>query len=335
MAGVTESSAKTARARSGRWTGAVLILALVMTGMTAALVLRARLLSAAHLRLARAQFDRVRVDMAAQSAVRVALQRLAEDEDLLTDHTNEAWAVEQRYIDPAGIDVRCRVYDVCARFDLNNLSLVATDGAGERSESIAMDLLTLCGDYNPVAVVSAWKDWVDEDQEGVYEGYRYEREELDVRPPDQPALCSREWTLTMGASRAYWNGEPRDRLEYRLKPRPRDLFCTAPMARKAPMRVNVNTASAWVLTGVFGLEHESLVRYIVDMRSLTPLQDLSFFSRQLSPADIERIEPFVDVKSGFYRVEAAASEGRVKRRVFAYVQRAGDGTVQVLDWIQR
>lgn len=318
--------------RGMRRQGAVLLFALVMLGAVSATVLHAQFRARANLRRERAAVEKLRTDTAALLAAHEAMRALADDEDLLTDHTNEAWAAERAYEDPSGITTRARVYDACARFDINNLSVLTTHRTARRADDMMMDILTACGDYNPVAKVDALKDWVDEDGEGVYEDRYYGQRERGYAPPNRPARTRDELLSVPGFTRSYFDDGERDDIQDILRPRPDECLAVLPVDRRAPIRVNVNTAPRAVLIGCFGLEREQVVRYILYMRTVRPLQDLSALADMLTPAEIESAERMLDVKSSFYRIETESFSADAFSRVTALVQRDRDGTVSVMRW---
>ena len=311
--------------------GMVLILVLLVLALVSALVIEAQVSSRAALRREREALLRTRLELAAADAARLALQRLADDPDLAVDSTNEEWAASAEVMDPAGLTIWTWVEDENRYFDLNNLALPARPSWRPAAE-IVMDLLTLCGDFEPVGKADALGDWLDDNAEGAWETGFYR----ELKPPYAAAnrvlLSWTELLLVRGFSRDLFARKTRYGLRGAFQADLVDQVTILPAAREAPVPVNLNTAGEDVLRGVLGIQRDELVRLILTRRARAPLRSVETALAMLDKETRAALAPYLDVRSHFFRVDvrADAEDQSVRLRVVA--RRQKDGLVEVLQW---
>lgn len=320
-------------ATSSDESGAVLILVLIMLGLVAGLVLQAQTAARAALRQRQASVLTAQLQHAATDAAHAALQRLADDEDLVVDHTNEAWAITREVKDPSGITTRVRILDESRCFDVNNLAVTATGNSTRTADDIVMDIMTLCGDFSPVERVEALKDWIDGDDDGTGESAYYKTLTPPYRPANRILYSWGEWAQVRGFSRAFFERHPRHSALEVFNADVVDCLTVVPLPRARPLPVNVNTASKEVLLGVLGLDREDLVAAILFQRALGPIRSVETSAISADPQFLRTAGRYLDVKSSAFVVDVQAyAEGRTEHlRVLA--RRDTQGDVDAIQWV--
>lgn len=313
--------------------GGVLVLMLVLTGLVAALLLQSQALARARSARDALTRERAELRLAATEGVRAALRRLADDEDLGVDTTNEAWAATLDLETPLGLSTRVRVRDEQARFDLNNLAVPSAPGQ-RSSEDAALDLQTLCGEFAPTPRTEALRDFIDDNNAGAKEADFYLRREPPSRCPDRVLYGWRELMEVDG-----WdtNALARRPLESTLRSFDASLVDNVtllPLARSRPLAVNINTASRETLRAVVGLENDTLVDTILTLRAIRPIRQLDVFAVAIGADAFERIRPLLDVRSRYFRIESAAESRERRLTLFVLATRQDDGRVEIVQWAE-
>ena len=191
-----------------RRSGVALVVVVVLLGVVAALVMQAQVTARARLRLEASTLNRIRLEHAAADAVFHALERLADDEDLLVDHDDEAWAEPVETERPDGITTRVLIEDAQRRFDLNNLYVESASLDPASARRMASDLFTLCGAFSPQAQLDALRDWIDPDQDGFREQRYYEEQEPSRRVPNRWLASAAELFEVEGFTREQFEPRP-------------------------------------------------------------------------------------------------------------------------------
>ncbi len=313
--------------------GAILLLTLVVLALIAALLVQVRIAASLAARHAEASLLRDRLSHAAAVAARDAMRRLALPDGAIPG-TNDLLKSSWEISDPTGISSAVRVTDENRFFDLNNLAVAATGNPAARSAvDMVMDLMTLCGDFTSVARAEALLDWIDEDDEGLYESNLYAR-----REPPYPALNRvlygmQELLSVEGFDRELFNRQAYGGRTDLFRAQLTDCVTILPRPRSAPVPVNVNTASRPVLLAVLGLEEDKAVDGILAMRSARPLPTPDKALVLVGPALRESLRPYLDVQSHFYRIEVHSfADGQsVDLRVLVY--RSPEGRVETIQWV--
>jgi type II secretory pathway component PulK len=313
--------------------GAVLVLTLVVLALLTGLLVQVQLRARGELRTAEAAVLHHRLQHAATDATRSALALLAEDDNLLFDATNEPWASPVEVRDPTGIETAVRITDENRYFDVNNLVFAPAEGTPRSAADIVMDVMTLCGDFSPVARVEALTDWVDADASGFRESRFYQEKRPPYRTPNRVLYAWRELLWVEGFNREFFR--PRSGL------RPKKLFqedlvnclTVLPFPRSRAVPVNLNTANRAVLMGLFGLGRDDIVDGILAMRAIRPLVSLGPVSSLAEPPLMKSIGAYLAVHSTVFRVEARAYADQGAVDLHALVRRGPEGDLQVLQWV--
>jgi len=308
------------RAAAGRGarSGLALPVALVLGAALSALALHALAAERARTRLAESAARSRRLGAAAGAEALRRLRELAADADRLVDHPGEDWAKDAAYALPGGIRVSSRVEDENRRFNLNNLALSAADSVTRPVAAALAELLALAGAGDPRRRVESLRAAL--------------RNPDDAAEPRFRPLC--DWgqlTDIEGFDRDFLE---RDADGVRRRLRPADALTVAPSDVLRPMPLNLNTAPAEVLAGLFGRERPDIVRSVEALREGAPLRSLVPLARRMDPVAFTRLAPWISVHSTFFRVTARAADPRGERVVMALASRELDGRVRILEWAE-
>lgn len=309
--------------------GSVLILVLILLGLIAGLCLEVQVQARLLARRTESDLSQARLQRAATDAALHALQRLADDEDLQVDATNEAWSAVEDVTGPLGIATRVRVVDEDRFFDLNNLALDPSPSYRPAAE-ILKDLMTLCGDFTPTLAANALADWTDAGEDGARESFFYR----ELKPPYTcPNRLLPGWGELLDI-----DGWTRERFQRRSREALREAFAgnlidcvtVIPVTRNQPFSVNVNTASREVLQALFGIGNEAVTDTIVAMRQYSPLRSLDQLALVGDPRLYESVRPYLSLRSNFFSVEAQAYHEERTEVVRLLAQRDSSGRVRVV-----
>ena len=120
-----------------------------------------------------------------------------------------------------------------------------------------MDLLTLCGDFEPVGKVDALADWLDDNAEGAWESDYYR----DLEPPYAAAnrmlFSWSELLAVRGFSREMLARSPAIRSAAPFRPTCMEQVTVLPIERDSLVPVNLNTVGPDVLRGLLGMQSGS------------------------------------------------------------------------------
>ena len=313
--------------------GGVLILVLILVGLVSALLVQTHTrVRTRSMREHHAQ-DRTALRQAATDAVLTALQRLADDEDLGVDGTNEAWAARREYETPLGISLISQVHDGQARFDLNNLHPPSAP-LRRTSEEIALDLQTLCGDFNPGPGTGALRDFVDADQNGPREAAYYRQLAPARLCPNRVLYGWHELFSIDGWSPERLARKPREAGIRGFNASLVDHITLIPATRTQPVPININTAARETLLAVMGIDQEQMVDTVLTLRAIRPIRRLDVFAVTAGPEVFDRIAPHLDVRSRYFRAAARAYRDGRSLTVESWVRRQDDGRVEILQWLE-
>ena len=324
---------KSAAVPAGEKDGAALVLVLILLALIAGLVTETQIAARISLRHQQTRLLQARLQNAAADAAWHALRKLADDEDLAVDHTNEAWSATEEVTDPAGIATRVKVTDRDGRFDLNNLAIQPPPSGARPAGDIAMDIMTLCGDFAPADRIAPLADWVDSNDEGFAEKSRYMQQEPPYGAANRPLYALSEILWVQGFDRAYFDRHERHSPVEMFNADVVDCLDALPGLQASATPINVNTANKEVLLGVLGMAQESMVQLIRTQRSESPIRSVDRLYGQIGQTVPEPLRPYLGTRSRFFAVDAQAhAEGRTERlRVLA--QRDSSGNVEVLQWV--
>ncbi len=312
-------------------TGLALILTLATLSMAGGLALLLQARAGRLSRLERAELEIERLRVAAAEAVREALWILASDENLQVDHLGEDWALPRETLREDGISTRAVVEDAGRFHNWNNLSVA---GRGSRTaEDIWLDVLTVCGDRDPVARIEALVDYMDSDDTGAHESFAYRRLDPPYEPPNRILWAPAELLHVHGFSAELLAPRPREALD--------DLFggdlsavaVVVPAGLDEPIPVNLLTANRHVLLGLAGPQHESVVRELLVLREIDPTSALERLA-MARPELAASLVGAASISSRYFRVRARAALGHRHHEVLAWVLRDERGDVQILQWVE-
>ena len=321
------------RAGGRRRSGTALVIVLAILTVAAALALHYLGAASASLGEARAVLRDETLHAAAGDAVRRALQRLADDEDLVCDSLEEPWAAPEDVVSPTGVRVVTRVVDAGRLFDLNNLAIEDDEGARLIAGELLSNVLAVRGDFAPTPRVAAVRDWTDPDRDGPWEDDYY----ADLKPPyaaaDRPLQSRHDWARVAGFPREFLVEVPPEDVELGIRVGLLDLVTIVPVGRREPVPVNLNTASESVLLALFGRSRRGLVSSIVSLREAAPLRSIEPVAVLVDPLVMDHVRPFVDVRSRYFFIHAEAGQVGVRVRKLALAARDAGGNVGVLRWV--
>ena len=313
--------------------GAVLVLVLILLALIVGLVVEIQISARVSLRRQQVGLIQTRLQQAAGDAVWSALQRLANDEDLAVDHTNEVWSATEETLDPAGVSTRVKITDMDRYFDLNNLAINPPPAGARPAGDIAMDIMTLCGDFAPVDRVDSLTDWVDPNDDGFAEKARYRENVPPYETANRPLYALSEVLWVNGFNRAYFARHERHSALEAFNADIVDCLAVMPGPHNSATPVNVNTAGTEVLLGLLGSTQERLVQLIKMQRNQRPIRSIDQFFSQTGQIVPEELRPYLGVKSRFFAVDAQAyAEGHTEH-LQVLAQRDSGGNVDVLQWV--
>ena len=314
--------------------GAVLIMVLVLLGLTTALLLQAQMATRRRVALHQAGLDEVRLRAAAADGIRLAMQRLADDEWLEYDTLEDEWAQPIEQTDPTGIDLYVTVEDENRFFDLNNLRIEPVPGTATRSpHDILLDLLNGCGIFTAVAKADNIRDWIDDDDMGLRERAFYMAQEPPYEPPNRWLYTWQELLAIDDIERPLFDRRVRRSITEPFTANLIDTVTLIPIERGAPVPINVNTAAPNVLLGVLGIGNERTVEMLHGARQIAPIRSREALAAFAPEELIEQVGSYVDVRSSLFRIRAHASVPGHTEQLLALVQRESDGQIKIVQWI--
>jgi type II secretory pathway component PulK len=311
--------------------GSALVLVLVLLGLIAGMVIQAQVRARWALRESRRLSGRLDLQRAAGDAVRAALQRLADDEDLRSDSTNEAWAASENAVNPLGVATLVRVTDEDRFFDLNNLA-VQTGPGTRKPDDILGDLLAQCGVFSATQPAGALLDWIDADDAGLAESRFYAAKERPYRCSNRLLFDWPELLLVEGWTREMFLPGKRQGRTGLFEASPADCLTLLPVARTLPIPVNVNTAPPEVLLAIVGMENDAVAGSILALRAVRPIRSVESLAVLGDPLLSSRVGPYLDVRSHFFRIRARAYKDEESQSLEVLVRRQASGQVGVLQW---
>lgn len=298
--------------------GLVLPAALIVGAALSALALHALAAARAETRAAEAVARARRLGAAAAAEALRRLGELAADDNPLVDHLGENWARAAAYTTPAGVRVISRVEDEERRFNLNNLTLAAAEPVARPVSAALADLLVRAGAGDARRRVEALRAALRDP-------------EASAKPRSRPLADWAQLADIPGFDREFLESPTDDN---RRKIRPADTLTVIPFDPLRPSPINLNTASAEVLTGFFGRERPDLVRAIEELRQTAPLSSVAALSRRLDPLLFNRLAPWMAVHSTHFRITVNAADERDRRSVQVLARRDLQGRVRVLEWTE-
>lgn len=313
--------------------GSVLVFVLILAAMLTGLVLFAQVQARRELTSTTSNLTQLMLHQAAAEGLRTAFTRLAADDETTVDHLQKPWTVPQVATNPAGIVIAVRITDENRCFDWNNLAIPPTGPQARSANDIAMDLMTLGGDYAPVDRLAALGDWVDEDSNGLWETPFYHAQLPSSAAANRPLFTWHELLQVHGFSRDFFRPHEGETVFARAATNLLDSFTIVPVPRDRPIRININTASREVLLAIAGVDQASAIQQLLALRESGPLRSLQPVRRAVPPAMQDAVERFLDVRSLYFRVEAVAMLNGQAERILALARRNENGALAIVQWI--
>jgi len=247
-----------------------------------------------------------------------ALNALADDQNFLVDHTNEAWAAPMYLRLPNGIDTEVVIIDENRFLDANMLAFVSAAEQWRRPEMLVRDLLAAQGSLNPETETEIIRDWVDQNTEGHYEKEYYRRQQAQFYPDNLPMESREELLWLLGTATNSAAGT--------------NALAVLPAQKPRIEPVNVNTAGRPALLAIFGGGNAALVERIIHGRDAMPLFTLE---QVMDPLTLQKFANYISLKSSFFSVYSRAVMGAAAEAVYCLVKRDQTGNIQVIRWVEQ
>lgn len=248
--------------------------------------------------------DQVQAQATAMAGVQWARQILYDDaRSSAIDHLGEPWALRLPPIPLDNGEIRGAIVDAQSRLNINALG----DDAAIVERTRLARLFAQRG--GPVAALPAIADWIDRDstpRDGGAEDAWYRAQPTVMLAPNAP--------LTRVAEIA-----PVRNVTYT------ELAAVQPYLAALPPRtsVNVNTASAEVLSAILEDAPREAIAAIVAGRAQKPFTTIAEFRARLPEGVRLPSEQMLDVKSSFFEVDVEVHQGMSVARARALVRRSG------------
>jgi len=250
----------------------------------------------------------------------------------LSDHLNEDWASKLPMTPIDGGSIGGVIVDMQAQFNVNNLyqdnNTGTGSGANAKAEQKAKAALQAFKrllnelDIN-VSIADALADWMDSDinvrfPDGA-EDLDYQKGKFPYRTANQRLTHISELRLVQGVDQEVYN---------KLLP-----YVTA---LPTFTTVNINTASAAVITSLAKEIDSSTAKDIVEIREQTPYNSYEDFNKQLKkllPSNKQpgiQLKDLAGVKSNYFRVDAQVQLGKLQLVMHSALYRSSNNEIGIL-----
>jgi len=246
--------------------------------------------------------DQVQAQATAMAGVQWARQILYDDaRTSVIDHLGEPWALKLPAIPLDNGEIRGAIIDAQSRLNLNALG---DDAAVVERNRLALLFAQRGG---PSAGVAAIADWLDADgavRDGGAEDAWYINQPVPMLTANAPVVRASELAVVRNVSYPA-------------------LAAVLPFVTALPPRtsVNVNTASAEVLTAVFDDASRDGIESLIAGRAKKPYTTIAEFRARLPDGVRLASEEMLDVKSSFFEVTVEARQGASVARARALLHR--------------
>jgi type II secretory pathway component PulK len=318
--------------RERRDGGAVLVIVLAVLAAVAAIVLQIQLTARARQQVVNASERHAELTRAASVAVRAAMQRLADDDQLLYDARYDKWAEREEIKTPDGVTTLTTVTDENRYFDLNNLAR-RTDSLVRPPDEVLRNVLNLSGRFDEGRMVRALQDWTDSDATGSFEKEFYSAHAKSFDCPNRMLLGWNELFSVEGWGTDAFIRRPASSFQGGFTANLRDCLTLLPVKEERVLPVNVNTASRAVLLGVFGIEQDVVVNAVLSMRKLMPVPSVDAIQQLMEPSLYAQVGPYLAVRSDYFRIESRAFIEESSALIRALAHRGADGRVNIVQWM--
>ena len=312
--------------------GIALVFVLVLVALISTLVLEAQV-SARLVQREQQSVERTQAMHHGMSdAAFLALAKIADDDDLLADSTNDAWYVTEDFTSPQGINFRVVVRDAQQAFDINNL-VVQPDRGDRSSGDILGSLFMQCGLFASSGLINGLADWTDPDNDGFRETDFYGQLKPPYKPSNRVLYEWPELLLVDGATPGLLDRKPITSASEAFRADLVDVIEVLPVRRERTIPVNLNTANRDTLIGVVGHDKEALADTILTFRAMKPIRSLEALMLAVDPLFIEQIRSSLDVKSRYFRVSVQAFTDGQSAKLSVLASRDASGQVEIVQWM--
>lgn len=313
--------------------GMVLILVLIWLGLMAALATHLYGMTWQLRQRARHQMVRAHLQAALLDEAFRRLQAVAADPQTTFDHGETFWMGTQEWERPDGLVTVSQVSDLNRYLDLNNLYVAPPFAGPNETERILLDIMRQAGDAAPEDRVAALMAWIQPPDTRAPD-VAFQMEGHPPYPAPGTALLSwGELQWIRGFTPGYLHQTSLRASTTRPLATPLlDWVTLVPGPRSQPVPINLNTAPLPLLEALLGPGQEALARYIALMRTERPLRSTEVLAAALSPALLQRLQPFMDVRATHIRLEAAATAEDQRVQLYVVAERGTDGAVRILHW---
>lgn len=312
--------------------GSALVVVLAVLGAILVVVGATMAEARARAALAAARLERERLRVIAAGEVERAMSRLANDDDLLCDHSDETWARPERHRTPDGDAVETIIEDEQRLWDLNNLAADPTTIPRRPPEDILTDLFQLVGDASPGDRILAVRDWVDADQDGPREASYYVDMTPRRTPPNRPLESWDELEWIAGFPSGWYFDPSQGAVPANQRVPVRELITLIPGPHRRVTPINLNSAPEPLMMILFGRGQQHIARAVATLRAAAPLRSTDGLTVLADPLQMARLMPYLDVKSEWFRIRVQVRGARQRVYAETLVRRSADGTVRVVQW---
>ncbi len=232
-----------------------------------------------------------------------------------TDNLTEEWAKPRTLPIEKGT-ITVSISDAQARFNINNL---VNDKGAPDAASIGMFERLLASQGLDAALRDAVVDWLDADTQARPDG----AEDIDYLNMDPGYRAGNQRLQSVDELRLI-KGFTAEAVE-KLRP--------YVAALPAGTSINVNTASATIVSAMFPNLFGSVATAVVSARDRKPFDSPAQLLEQLPPGHPQPAVRY-DVKTAYFYVNTEIRVGRLLRRSVALVRRANDGKSMNVLWHQ-
>lgn len=293
--------------------GVAIIMVLLIVALATTLVSYLAVQQNAWQRQVSNQLDRAQARRIGIAGVDWARAILADDAHASSiDHDKEIWAKRLPAMPIDNGEVTGQIEDRQGLFNLNNL---VRDGAASEADiaSLRRLLATLSLSED---LVDALVDWLDNDSEMRFpagaEDVYYLALARPYRTANRYLTELNELILVRG-------------FDQKIIDRLRPFVSTLP----EPTTLNVNFASAEVLSAVITGLSLSEARTIVQQRNTEPYKDIADFAKRMPNPKLQLIQGALSVNSQYFWVTGRAKIGQAQVTTQTLLQRAGDWPVVI------
>jgi general secretion pathway protein K len=304
--------------------GIALLVTLMFMVVLAVVVHQFTFATRVHLSSAANSRDRLQARLLARSAIEVARDILAKDDQPDVDHLQEQWAQPWRSVQVDGLtgpleEFSVTITDESSKLNIN--SLIREDGSAD--PFVVRQFERLLGFFRlDLDLLDALLDWLDPDDDRRAAG----AEQSDYLALPSPYPCRNGPLMSLGELR--WVKGWKNALSSTMEEGPSlmELLTVAPTGGQ----ININTASSVVLRTLDDELDEHLADQIIALREEKPFESTE--SLKLVPGVSERlfnrISNYIKVSGGAFSVVGEGKYRGSTSRIFAWFEKKGQAPLR-------